>query len=146
MDERRTPTEETSRSGHPVADRPEPPDLGSQPPSGADVERFEVATLQAEQMVATRPYLEFLRRGRLSAGLYVLDAGADDPQQPHTEDEVYHVLEGRAVLEVAGEQRPVQPGTIVFVAAGVAHRFHSVASKLSVMVLFAPAEGTARPG
>jgi mannose-6-phosphate isomerase-like protein (cupin superfamily) len=124
MEERRTPTEETSRSGHPVADRPEPPDLGSQPPSGSQMERFE----------------------RLSAGLYVLDAGADDPQQPHTEDEVYHVLEGRAVLEVAGEQRPVQPGSIVFVAAGVAHRFHSIASKLAVMVFFAPAQGTTRPG
>ncbi len=142
MTERRTPTDETSRSGHPVADRPAPPDLGSQPASSAEVERFELATLQAEQMVAARPYLEFMRRDRISAGLYVLDAGADDPQQPHTEDEVYHVLEGRAVLEVAGEQRPVQPGSIVFVGAGVAHRFHSIASRLVLIVFFAPPEGS----
>ncbi len=142
MDERRTPPDETSRSGHPLADRPEPADLGAQAASSDEVERFELSTLQAEQMVAGKPYLEFLRRERLSAGLYVLDAGADDPQQPHTEDEVYHVLEGQAVLEVAAEQRPVKPGTVVFVAAGVEHRFHSIASRLVVLVLFAPPEGS----
>jgi mannose-6-phosphate isomerase-like protein (cupin superfamily) len=103
-------------------------------------ERFEGAALIARQLVSGEPYLEFLRRESMSAGLYVLEAGADDPQQPHTEDELYHVLEGRAVLEVDGDQRPVQPGSTVFVAAGVAHRFHSIASKLSVLVIFAPPE------
>jgi mannose-6-phosphate isomerase-like protein (cupin superfamily) len=106
-------------------------------------ERFESAALMAQQMVAGEPYLEFLRRDTLSAGLYVLEAGGEDKQQPHREDEVYYVIEGRAVLEVNGEQRPVQPGSVVFVAAGVAHRFHSIASKLSVLVLFAPPESRA---
>ncbi len=142
MDEGRTPTNETSRSGHPLADRPEPPDLGAHEASSADVERFELSTLQAEQMVAGKPYLEFLRRERLSAGLYILDAGSDDPQQPHTEDEIYHVLEGQAVLEVATEQRPIKPGSVVFVGAGVEHRFHSIASRLAVLVVFAPPEGS----
>jgi mannose-6-phosphate isomerase-like protein (cupin superfamily) len=103
-------------------------------------ERFELPTLQAQQLVDGKPYLEFLRRETLSAGLYVLDAGADDPQQPHAEDEIYHVLEGRAVLEVDGDQRPVQPGSVVFVGRGVAHRFHSIAGKLSALVVFVPAE------
>jgi len=103
-------------------------------------ERFESATLLAQQMVKGEPYVEFLRRDSMSAGIYVLDAGADDPQQPHGQDELYYIIEGRAVLEVAGEQRPVQPGSIVFVAAGVAHRFHSIATKLSMLVVFAPPE------
>jgi len=103
-------------------------------------ERFESATLIAQQIVKGEPFLEFLRRDSMSAGLYVLDAGADDSQQPHTEDEIYYVIEGQAVLEVDGDQRPVKPGSIVFVAAGVAHRFHSIASKLSALVIFAPPE------
>jgi mannose-6-phosphate isomerase-like protein (cupin superfamily) len=41
---------------------------------------------------------------------------------------------------VDGDQRPVQPGTVVFVAAGTPHRFHSIASKLAVLVVFSPAE------
>ncbi len=103
-------------------------------------ERFESSSLIAQQMVKGGAYLEFLRRETMSAGLYVLDAGADDEQQPHGEDELYYVIEGRAVLEVDGAQRPVQPGSLVFVAAGVAHRFHSIASKLTVLVVFAPPE------
>ncbi len=142
MDERRTATNETSRSGHPVSDHPDAADMSSQPASEEPVERFELSTLQAEQLVAGKPYLEFLRRCQLSAGLYVLDAGADDLQRPHTEDEVYHVLEGQAVLEVDGQQRSVKPGSTVFVAAGIAHRFHSVAAQLVVLVIFAPVEGS----
>ncbi len=106
----------------------------------AAYDRFESAALLAQQMIKREPYLEFLRRDSMSVGLYVLDAGADDLQQPHGEDELYYVVEGRAVLEVGGDQRPVQPGSVVFVAAGVAHRFHSIATKLSVLVVFSPPE------
>ncbi len=106
----------------------------------ARYERFESAALLAQQMVKREPYLEFLRRDSMSAGLYVLEAGADDPQGPHAQDELYHVLEGQAVLEVDGDQRPVKAGTTVFVAAGVRHRFHSIAAKLSILVVFAPPE------
>jgi mannose-6-phosphate isomerase-like protein (cupin superfamily) len=103
-------------------------------------ERHESSALIAQQLVSGKAYLQFVRRESMSAGLYVLDAGADDEQQPHRQDELYYIVEGRAVLEVDGDQRPVQAGTIVFVAAGVAHRFHSIAAKLSVLVVFAPPE------
>ena|SRR5918995_393875 len=106
----------------------------------ARYERFEVAALLAEQMVKKHAYFEFLRRDSMSAGLYVLDAGSDDGQKPHEQDELYHVIEGQAVLEVDGDQRPVKAGSSIFVAAGTPHRFHSIASKLSVLVVFAPPE------
>lgn len=106
-------------------------------------ERFESPALLAQQMVKGEPYLEFLRRESMSAGIYVLDAGADDEQQPHAQDELYHVLEGQAVLEVNGDQRPVKSGSTIFVAGGTPHRFHSIASKLSVLVVFAPPESPA---
>ena len=54
------------------------------------------ADLTAAHAGAGALYHEFLRVPALSAGLYVLDAGAVDPQPPHTEDEIYHVLAGRA--------------------------------------------------
>lgn len=106
--------------------------------------RFELSRLVAEQLVGDRPYLEFLRDDSLSMGLYVLEAGATDEQKPHAEDEVYYVVEGRAVLETDGDHRAVQPGSIVFVPAHMPHRFHSIAAKLSVLVLFAPAESAQR--
>ena len=104
------------------------------------VEAFDVGALAAARAASGDTYLEFLRRDSMSAGLYVLDAGAPDDQQPHQEDEVYVVLEGRATLTVAGEEHPVEPGSIVFVARTVPHRFHGVAERLVVLVLFAPAE------
>ena len=76
----------------------------------------------------------------MSCGIYVLEAGAEDPQTPHREDEIYHVLDGSATVEVDGEQRRVGPGTRSSSAARVPHRFHSIERRLELLVLFAPAE------
>jgi mannose-6-phosphate isomerase-like protein (cupin superfamily) len=104
------------------------------------MDAFELAELFARRRQSGRPYLEFLRVPALSLGLYVLPAGGVDGQQPHAEDEVYYVLGGRGAVRVGGEDRPVQPGTLVFVKAGVEHRFHSVTEELRLLVFFAPAE------
>ncbi|HKS71218.1 MAG TPA: cupin domain-containing protein [Ktedonobacterales bacterium] len=91
-----------------------------------------------------RLYHEFLRVPALSAGVYQLAAGADDPQQPHTEDELYYVVTGRARIRVGDEDAPVEAGSLVFVAANVEHRFHTIAEDLTVLVFFAPAEYSRR--
>ena len=108
------------------------------------VEAFDLPTLEearAEVQHRTgEPYLEFLRRDSMSCGLYVLEARAEDPQDPHQQDEVYLVLEGRAQLMVAGQDQPVGPGSVVFVARSVPHRFHHITERLTVLVFFAPAE------
>jgi mannose-6-phosphate isomerase-like protein (cupin superfamily) len=104
---------------------------------------FELIDLSAARAAAGRPYHEFMRERSMSLGLYVLPAGGEDPQQPHGEDEVYVVSAGRARLRVGDEDRAVGPGSVVFVPARVPHRFHSIESELSVLVFFAPAEGTA---
>ena len=104
------------------------------------MDAFELADLLTEREQSGKLYLEFLRVPALSAGLYVLPAGATDPQQPHTEDEVYYIVAGRARILVAGESRPVGPGSIVYVKANDAHRFHDITEDLSILVFFAPAE------
>lgn len=101
---------------------------------------FQLARVSAERQQSGRAYREFLRVPALSAGLYALPAGGTDPQKPHREDEVYYVVSGRASIRVGTEDHPVEPGTVVFVRAGVEHRFHSIAEDLSVLVFFAPAE------
>jgi mannose-6-phosphate isomerase-like protein (cupin superfamily) len=63
-----------------------------------------------------------------------------DLQSPHTEDEVYYVVSGRAQITVAKENQAVQAGSIVYVAKNVEHRFHSIEEDLTVLVFFAPAE------
>ena len=90
-------------------------------------------------------YNEFVRRDSMSLGLYMLPRGSTDRQQPHKEDEVYYVVSGRARISVGSEERTVEPGSIIFVAAGVEHRFHSIDEDLTSLVFFAPAETTPAP-
>ena len=96
---------------------------------------FELDDLQADR---SRSYAEFLRRPGISMGIYHLPAGGRDPQHPHSADEVYVVLAGRAVLEVEGERLDVQRGRVVSVDVGADHRFVDVTEDLSVLVVFAP--------
>ncbi len=84
--------------------------------------------------------MEFLRVPAMSAGVYTLAAGATDPQKPHKEDEMYYVVRGRARMRVGAEDRAVSPGSVIFVAAEVPHRFYDIAEELMVLVFFAPAE------
>jgi mannose-6-phosphate isomerase-like protein (cupin superfamily) len=106
------------------------------------METFDIEQVAADRAASGRLYREFLRRPSLSAGLYELAAGAEDPQKPHTEDEVYYVLRGRARFRSAGRDRPVAAGSVIFVPAREEHRFHTITEDLSLLVLFAPAEGT----
>lgn len=106
------------------------------------MDAFELDDLAAEQAASGRPYHEFINVPDLSVGLYVLMAGQPDLQQPHTEDEVYYVVSGRAKVTVAGETRDVGPGSIVFVATAVPHRFHDISEDLTLFVAFGPAEGS----
>ncbi len=85
-------------------------------------------------------YQEFLRVASMSAGLYALAAGSEDPQSPHAEDEMYYVTCGRARFRAGTGERAVGPGSLLFVAAGVVHRFYDITEDLQVLVFFAPAE------
>lgn len=104
------------------------------------MEAFKIDDLVAQQAAGERPYLEFLRHPSLSLGLYVLPAGGVDPQQPHNEDEVYYIVSGQGQIDVGDETQPVQSGSLVFVAAHMPHKFHSITEELKILVFFAPAE------
>jgi mannose-6-phosphate isomerase-like protein (cupin superfamily) len=94
---------------------------------------------------ADRPatsWIEHLRVADLSVGTYSVPAGGADTQSPHTEDEVYVVVSGRARLVTADGTADAVPGAVLFVPAGEEHRFVDVTEDLAVLVVFAPAEGS----
>jgi mannose-6-phosphate isomerase-like protein (cupin superfamily) len=97
---------------------------------------------------AGRPnhWVEHLRVPALSLGTYSVPAGGVDTQRPHTEDEVYVVMAGRATFEAAGQRVPAARGTTLYVPAGQEHRFVDVAEDLVVLVVFAPPEYSQREG
>jgi mannose-6-phosphate isomerase-like protein (cupin superfamily) len=100
-------------------------------PSSIDFERVRRRLADGQggyEVVHTSPGLEL--------GVYVLVAPAADRQEPHADDEVYVVLEGRGVLEIEGKTVNLKEGQAVFVPAGAEHRFVGY-EHLSVLVVFA---------
>ncbi|HUA28919.1 MAG TPA: cupin domain-containing protein [Streptosporangiaceae bacterium] len=87
-------------------------------------------------------WIEHLRVADLSVGSYSIPRGGTDDQVPHTEDEIYVVTAGRAVLRAGTDSAEVGLGSVVFVAAGEEHRFTDITEDLAAIVVFAPAEGT----
>ena len=101
---------------------------------------FTAADLELLRKQKQKAYLEFLRADSMSAGLYVLAAGATDMQRPHHEDEMYYVVKGRARFKAGEQDQQVSAGSVLFVAAEVEHRFYDIEEELQVLVFFAPAE------
>ena len=103
---------------------------------------FDVEAVQ--QRLAERGGYEIVHSSPgLEIGVYVLVAPEPDRQQPHDDDEVYIVLDGYGVLDVAGRQVELREGHALFVPAGAEHRFSGY-EHLSLLVIFehAPARAS----
>jgi len=101
---------------------------------------FHIHDLARSRAAKGKLYHEFLRVPAMSAGVYVLAPGSVDPQKPHSEDEMYYVVRGRARTQVGSENAEVRAGSLIFVEAEVPHRFYDIQEELEVLVFFAPAE------
>jgi mannose-6-phosphate isomerase-like protein (cupin superfamily) len=76
----------------------------------------------------------------MSAGIYVLPAGATDNQTPHQQDETYYVVRGKAKMRLGREERAISEGDVIFVEKDLEHRFFGITEELVLLVIFAPAE------
>jgi len=94
------------------------PDPSSLTPAAA------LAALASETSRTGTPFLELFKHGTLSVEIYKPDRV--DRQQPHTRDEIYVVIAGRGTFVIGpggGHRHPFEPGQVLFVPAGVVHRF-----------------------
>jgi mannose-6-phosphate isomerase-like protein (cupin superfamily) len=79
-----------------------------------------------------------LERSGLAVGVLRVQPGGVDTQGAHDEDEVYAVVRGTGLLRLKDRDHPVGPGTVVFVPAGMPHRFHSNPELLTVAYVLVP--------
>ena len=100
---------------------------------------FDVAAVQKRLAAGNGGYEIVHRSPGLELGVYVLVAPEPDTQQPHEDDEVYVVLEGRGTLDVEGESFTVGEGQALFVPAHADHCFTGYES-LSLLVIFTRAD------
>ena len=110
------------------------------------MQTFNLSSLVAESERDDLRWWEFLRVPCLSMGLYRLKAGQADEQQPHSEDEVYVVISGKASFRAGGQVQAVAPGSVIFVERAAEHRFVDMTEDLTVLVFFAPPEGSLEGG
>jgi len=68
-------------------------------------------------------------------------AALSRPTTPHVQDEVYIIIRGRGVFFHDGKRDPFGPGDMLFVAAGVEHRFEDFTEDLALWVVFYGASG-----
>jgi mannose-6-phosphate isomerase-like protein (cupin superfamily) len=84
-------------------------------------------------------YVELFQHGTLSVELYA--PRGHDPQRPHTRDEVYVVVQGSGQFRNGDTRHAFGPGDLLFVPAGVVHRFEDFTDDLAVWVIFYGPEG-----
>lgn len=68
-----------------------------------------------------------------------------DPQQPHDRDELYVVISGRGWFVNGGTRAPFEPGEVLFVPAGVVHRFEEFTDDFATWVFFYGPKGGESP-
>ena len=103
---------------------------------------MRIFDLNSVAVESEKSWNELFREPTMSVGLYRLAVGQHDLQQPHSEDEVYVVLSGKALFLVGSQSRPVGPGTVIYIEHGVEHRFCDVTEDLRLLVFFAPPESS----
>jgi mannose-6-phosphate isomerase-like protein (cupin superfamily) len=84
-------------------------------------------------------FAKVLEHGSLVVEIYA--PRGRDPQQPHTRDEAYVVVNGSGEFVNGDARHRFGPGDFLFVPAGVAHRFENFTDDLVVWVIFYGPEG-----
>jgi mannose-6-phosphate isomerase-like protein (cupin superfamily) len=82
-----------------------------------------------------------LQRGTLDVKLALRPPVPPTVQTPHAQDEVYVVVRGRGALRHDGRRDSFEAGDLLFVAAGVEHRFEDYSDDLAVWVVFYGPQG-----
>lgn len=110
-----------------------------------DVTRGQTALLHATDALSRLPgpkgerSVALFRHGTLTVKLYA--PRGHDPQTPHTLDELYVVESGTGTFFDGTTRQAFGPGDLIFVAAGVPHRFENFTDDLAVWVMFYGPEG-----
>lgn len=88
------------------------------------------------------PFKVLFEHGTLEVEIYKPEGV--DHQQPHTRDEVYVIASGSGTFINGDQQHPFETGEVLFVAAGVEHRFVDFTDDFATWVFFYGPEGGER--
>jgi mannose-6-phosphate isomerase-like protein (cupin superfamily) len=98
-----------------------------------------IAAARAALRTRTDDYVVLFEHRSLEAGYY--RPRRVDEQTPHRRDEVYVVIAGTGRFDCGGESTSFEPGTVLFAAAGVEHRFADFSEDFATWVFFYGPDG-----
>jgi len=101
-----------------------------------DFSIFQLTELKERMSASDRPWLSVMDGDNILTGIYALSAGAEDRQSPHDTDEVYYVVSGKGKFMAGEEEVAFKSGSILFVKAGVTHRFFDIEEDMVSVVFF----------
>lgn len=96
--------------------------------------RGAIEALETAKNSGDPHWAELGKRGSLRLGLYA--PRGSDPQQPHAQDELYVVMQGHGHFQRGEENFPFMEGDVIFVAAGIEHRFVNFTDDFCCWVIF----------
>jgi mannose-6-phosphate isomerase-like protein (cupin superfamily) len=116
--------------------------------TGIDSERLKaiLATVEmarAAPLPAGRRSSLLIEHGTMQLRFYA--PRGSDPQTPHDQDELYLVWKGKGWFVNGAERHRFAPGDVLFVPAGVTHRFEDFTDDLEVWVVFWGPKGGEHP-
>ena len=116
-------------------------DTPDKPSNCAHVSLSRARKMLAETIIGemSQKFATIFEHGTLKIELY--ETKKTDLQTPHRQDEVYIILDGTGIFEMADERVPFAPGDFLFVAAGVPHRFTQFGDSMTTWVIFYGPEG-----
>lgn len=101
------------------------------------------ATLEAARAripdAAGNRFAEILGHGSMVVEIY--EPEGIDLQQPHARDELYFVAQGHGMFVNGEDRHPFSAGDVLFVPAGVVHRFEDFSEDFVTWVVFYGPEG-----
>ena len=107
--------------------------------------KFRATTEEAKKALAGDPsktFVVLLRHATMQVEYFAPIKA--DTQQPHLQDEIYIIASGQAVFFRANERTACKQGDVLFVPAGMEHRFESFSDDFAAWVVFYGHEGGER--
>ncbi|MFT3881405.1 MAG: cupin domain-containing protein [Gemmatales bacterium] len=88
---------------------------------------------------SSREFVSLFKHGSLEVEIY--QPKKVDKQKPHSRDEIYVVISGTGTFVNGDTRLPFEPGEVLFVPAGVVHRFEDFTEDFATWVFFYGPEG-----
>jgi mannose-6-phosphate isomerase-like protein (cupin superfamily) len=100
---------------------------------------FTIADAMAALAKAGGEFTTLFRHGTLEVEIY--RPVGTDKQKPHRRDELYVVIEGTGTFVHGTARTPFAPGDVLFVEAGIEHRFIDFTPDFATWVFFYGPDG-----